>query len=115
MAIARIWRGITLAANADSYSRYVDEFVVPAHVNAAGNAGLILLQDPQGELVHFLLLSFWTSEEAVEGFAGVSPCDLVAPCPGERKLLLAFESTARHYQVVYAFALPPPGTAGGSA
>jgi hypothetical protein len=105
MTIARIWRGITLAANADTYIRYLDEFVIPAHMRAAGSEGVILLNEPQGELIHFMLLSLWESEAALESFTGAALCEVVELCPEERKILLAFESTARHYRVVLASGL----------
>ena len=55
MTLARIWRGITLAANADPYLQYLEECVAPAYRAAGGSAGFFVMKECQGELVHFLL------------------------------------------------------------
>lgn len=102
MTIARIWRGITLAANADPYLQYLEECVAPAYRAMGGCAGFFAMKECQGELVHFLLLSLWTSREALDRFLGSAPSALVTPCPADRSLVLTFESVARHYQVVCA-------------
>ena len=99
MTIARIWRGITLAAKSGQYLEYLNKVVVPACQIAEGNEGLFVMKECQGELTHFLLLTLWASDEAVARYAGTA-VDVVNPTPEERDLLIAFESTARRYQVV---------------
>jgi heme-degrading monooxygenase HmoA len=107
MTIVRLWRGITLATKANQYLEYLNKFVAPAFQMAEGNEGLLVLQDQQDELVYFLLLSFWTSQEALQNFTGAhSPeLDVVNLSPEEQSLLVAFESTARYYKVVYSSAI----------
>jgi heme-degrading monooxygenase HmoA len=101
MTIVRIWRGVTLATKAEQYLEYLNNFVVPPCQTAEGNEGLFILKDLQGEITHFLLLSFWASDEALENFASADCSDVVKLSPEEEKLLIAFESTARHYKIVY--------------
>lgn len=101
MTIVRIWRGITLATGAGRYLEYLNNFVAPAYRTAEGNEGMLIMQELQNELAHFLLLSFWTSEETLKKFAGVDCCEVVVPSPEEKEFLIAFESTARHYSIVY--------------
>lgn len=107
--IARIWQGITLATKAEQYLEYLNQFVVPAVQMAEGNEGLFILQDLRGDLSHFLLLSFWTSNEALINFAGAhsSEFEVVNLSPEEESLLVAFESTAMHYKVLYNSGLSP--------
>jgi heme-degrading monooxygenase HmoA len=101
MTIVRIWRGVTLATKAEEYSEYLNNFVVPACQTAEGNEGLFIMKEIQGELVYFLLLSLWASDEALQNFVGIDSCEAVDLFPEEKNLLLAFESTASHYKMVY--------------
>ena len=99
MSIARVWRSITLVSNADKYLEYLDKTVIPACQTAEGNEGLIVMKECHGELSHFLLLSFWASNEALAKYAEATD-DVVDPTPEEKSLLIAFESNARHYKVI---------------
>lgn len=99
MTIARIWRGITLEANFGQYVEHLNKIVIPACQSMEGNEGLFLMKECQGELIHFLLLTLWASDEAATRYTGTAE-DVVNPTPEERDLLIAFESTARRYQVV---------------
>ena len=98
--IARVWRGVTPSSNADRYFEYLNQVMIPAIQTAEGNEGLFVLRERQGELAYTLLLSFWASDQALASFVGCD-YDLVKPSPEEKSLLTAFESTARHYTVVY--------------
>lgn len=109
MSIVRIWSGITLATKAGQYLEYLNRIVVPAFQMAKGNEGLFILQDLQGELEHFMLLSFWASNEALIDFAGIHSSDfeVVNLAPDEQGLLVAFESTTRYYNILYSSGLSP--------
>ena len=97
--IARVWQGVTSSRMADQYLEYLDRCVIPAYQEAAGNAGLFVMKESRGELVHFLLLSFWTSEDSLANFVGAD-LDVMKPTAEEKSLLIAFESIARNYKVV---------------
>lgn len=72
---------------------------MPACQSSEGNEGFFVMKECQGELTHFLLLTFWASDEALAKYVGTAD-DVVNPTPEERDLLMAFESTARRYRVV---------------
>ena len=99
MTIGRIWRGITLAAKSEQYLEHLNRTVIPTCQSAEGNEGLFVMKECQGELTHFLVLTLWASDEAVANYTGTTE-DVVNLAPEERDLLIAFESTARRYQVV---------------
>lgn len=101
MTIVRIWSVITLATNAERYFDFLKKAFIPACQTAKGNKGLLIMDALQGELAHFLLVSFWVSEQALADFTGADSYEVVKPSPEERSLLLAFESTAKHYSVAY--------------
>jgi len=107
MTIVRIWSGIALATKANQYLEYLNKIVVPAIRMAEGNQGLLILQDLRGELAHFLVLSFWTSNEVLIDFAGAhsSEYEVVKLSPEEESLLVAFESIAKYYEVLYSSGL----------
>jgi len=109
MTIVKIWSCIALATKANQYFEYLTQFVVPAFRMAEGNEGLFILQDLRGELANFVLLSFWTSNEELFNFADThSPeFEVVKLSPEEQSLLIAFESTARYYKVLYSSGLSP--------
>src|SRR5512143_1422110 len=101
MNIVRIWHGVTLATKAEQYLEFLNNFVVVPCQTAEGNEGLFVLKEPQGEITYFLLLSFWESDEALKNFEGADCCAVVHLSPEEKNLLIAFDSTARHYKIVY--------------
>jgi len=98
--IARIWRGVTLEPNADKYLAYLNRTVIPLYKIAEGNEGLFVMKACQGTLSHFLLLSLWASEELLEEFADNDTRE-VNLADEEKSLLVAFESTATNYKIIY--------------
>lgn len=97
--IARIWHSMTKLTDAENYQEYLNRHVVPNYQTAEGYRGLYIMKECQGELMHFLLLTLWASDETLEKYTGTAN-DVVNPVPEERDLLVAFESTARRYRVI---------------
>lgn len=98
--IARTCLGVTLTSNAERFLKYLDEAILRAYRTAEGNEGVFVLQEIQGDLTYFLLLSFWVSRDALTRFVGPD-IGAVSQNPEEKNLLIAYESTARHYEVLY--------------
>ena len=70
-AIARIWRGRTVAAKADDYAKYLYEIgVKPLADKALGVQ--VFREDREGE-TEFVTISYWESVEAMSRFAGKDP------------------------------------------
>jgi len=68
--IARIWRGWASLASADAYQRHY-ETEVGGHLRAvSGFRGARLLRHDDGREVMFTSITFFTSLDAVRGFAG---------------------------------------------
>lgn len=93
---ARIWRGIVRAAAADAYLAYLRAEVIPTYRRAEGNQSVFILQDAQGELIVFLLLSFWESRAALEKFSDPQ----LDSENIERTQLLTFEAMAAVLYVI---------------
>jgi len=70
-AIARIWRGRTVAAKADEYQRYLyEEGIKPLIEKALGVQSF--REDREGES-EFVTISYWESVEAMSSFTGSDP------------------------------------------
>lgn len=100
--IARIWRGVTLASKADNYFEFLSRTVIPNHQAAGGNRGIFVLRDIHGDMAHFLLISLWSSHEALTEFAGPD-MEIAKQDPEEKNFLIAFESIVKHYEVISEF------------
>jgi hypothetical protein len=70
-AIARIWRGRTIAAKADEYAAYLYEHgIKPLDEKALG---VQLLREDRESESEFVTISYWESVEAMSRFAGSDP------------------------------------------
>ena len=101
--IARTWRGVTRASDADRYADYVEATGLRAFAETPGNLGALLLRRPAdagGEAgTEFLVISFWESMEAVQRFAGPEPSQAVF-YPEDDAYLVRRETTVDHFEVV---------------
>ena len=96
--IARIWRGETTASDAEAYLGYLFESGIPAYRSTPGNQGAWVLRRIEGDVAHFITLSFWESREAIITFAGNNP-EVAKYYPEDRKYLLRLEPNVAHYDV----------------
>ena len=96
--IARIWRGMTRADEADAYIAYLNKTGLKGYANAPGNRGVTVLRRVQGEHSEIVLISLWESMDAVRAFAGENP-ERSVYYPEEGRYLLEMEPLVRHYEV----------------
>jgi heme-degrading monooxygenase HmoA len=96
--IARLWRGVAVAGNADAYQRHATTKVFPALREIAGHRGAYLLKRTVGGRTEFLAVTLWDSIDAVRAFAGDDPETAVVE-PEARAVLAEFDDFARHYEV----------------
>ena len=70
--VARVLHGIVPVEKADGYAEYLAEsdLGVRAYRGTPGNRGVSLLRRVEGKWVHFLLVSFWDSAEAIRKYTG---------------------------------------------
>lgn len=96
--IARIWRGITDADQADAYLEHVRETAMPA---VRGQPGLIdawTLRRKQGDKCEFQLITLWESLEAMRAWAGDHPEQSIYYDEDDR-YLLGMEPLVHLYEV----------------
>ena len=96
--IARVWHGVTRAADYDAYWALLQQLAIPDYQGTPGNLGVRLFRRLEGDRAHFLTLSYWTSLDAVRAFAG-DDIELAKYYPQDRDFLLEFERTVQHYEV----------------
>jgi heme-degrading monooxygenase HmoA len=95
--ITRIWHGRTVAAKADEYLQLMRTVAIPDYSATPGNKGAYALRRIEGDDAHFLMVTFWESEEAIRAFAGD---DIgVAKYYGfDTDFLLELEPDSLHYE-----------------
>ena len=105
--IARLWRGVAVAGNAEAYQRHATGAVFPALRDIRGHRGAYLLKGVLSGRTEFLAVTLWDSIEAIRAFAGDDPETAVVE-PEARAVLAEFDDFARHYEVAYDGVSAPP-------
>jgi heme-degrading monooxygenase HmoA len=96
--IARIWRGAVRAQDADEYAAYVEETGIAGYRQIPGNRGAWLLRRTDGDRTEIVTLSFWDSQQAIEGFAGADIGKAVF-YPEDDRFLIERDLRVTHYEV----------------
>jgi heme-degrading monooxygenase HmoA len=70
--LARVWHGVVPREKADGYAEYLahSDLGVRGYQAVHGNRGASLLRRVDGAEVHFLLISYWDSAEAIREYTG---------------------------------------------
>jgi hypothetical protein len=97
--IARIWRGVTRADQADAYYEYLERTGLKDYRNTAGNRGVWVLRQLRDDTATFLLISLWDSIESIRRFAGDN-IETAVYYPEDHAFLLELEPTVSHYDVL---------------
>lgn len=97
--IARTWHGAVPADKAADYYEYLTATGVPDYRKTAGNRGVMVLRRTDGDVTHFLLVTFWDSLYAIEAFAG-KDIDRARYYPEDSEYLLELEPHVTHYDVL---------------
>lgn len=97
--VIRQWRARAITARSAEYPRHFRNTVAPALKKVPGFLGAHLSERREGERVEFLVLSRWSSMDAIRAFAGANPERAVVE-PGAVAALSEYEHTVRHYEVV---------------
>lgn len=96
--IARIWRGATRAADADTYVDYLNETGLKEYRETPGNRGAWLLRRTEGDRTQFLTLTFWEDMDAIKRFAGDEP-ERAVYYPEDERFLIEHDDTVEHYEL----------------
>jgi heme-degrading monooxygenase HmoA len=97
--IVRTWRGRASSTNPDGYPTHFRRGVLPALQRLDGFLGASLLKRTENGEIEFLVLTRWTSIEAIRAFAGGNTGKAVVE-PEAVAALVDFDPTVRHYELV---------------
>ena len=99
--IARVWHGVVPAEKADGYAEYLahSDLGVRGYQVIRGNRGAALLRRAEGQVVHFLLISYWESASAVREYAGPD-MERAQYFTYDLECLIDPEPTVAHYEVL---------------
>jgi heme-degrading monooxygenase HmoA len=97
--IVRMWHGRVPTAKAEQYREFLNARAIPDYRSIAGNISVHILERPDGDVTHFVTLTFWESMASIRAFAGES-VETAKYYPEDADFLLEFEPTVVHYDVV---------------
>jgi hypothetical protein len=87
--ITRIWHGRTPAAKSDEYLHLMRTVAIPDYRATPGNAGAYALRRIEGDVAHFLMVTFWESEDAIRALKYYD---------FDKNFLLEMEPSSTHYE-----------------
>jgi heme-degrading monooxygenase HmoA len=96
--ITRIWHGATPAAKSDEYLSLMRTVALADYRSTPGNNGAYALRRLEGDTAHFLMVTFWESEEAICAFAG-DDISVAKYYDFDKDFLLDLEPYSTHYEM----------------
>jgi heme-degrading monooxygenase HmoA len=97
--IVRMWHGRVPTSKAEAYRAFTIGRAIPDYQSVEGNISVHILERQEGDITHFITLTFWESLEAIKGFAG-DDVEVAKYYPEDQDFLLEFEPRVVHYEVV---------------
>lgn len=95
--ITRIWHGITPATKSDAYLHLMRTVAIPDYKSTPGNQGAFALRRIEGDVAHFLMVTFWESETAIHAFAG-NDIGVAKYYDFDQDFLIELEPDSIHYE-----------------
>ena len=96
--IVRMWHGRVLTEKADSYREFTNNRAIPDYQSVEGNISVHVLERQEGDITHFITLTFWEGLESIKGFAG-EDVEVAKYYPEDKDFLLEFESNLVHESI----------------
>ena len=97
--VGRLWRGRTRFANAHPYEQHLQRETLPGLTAIEGFRGAYVLRRTDEHDVEFVVLTLWSSRDAIRTFAGRDADRAVIPAAAAQ-LLAEWDERATHYEVV---------------
>lgn len=98
--IVRMWHGSTPNHKADAYIEFTKSKAIPDYQSVMGNLGMTFLKREEGNITHFLLITYWDSYDSIKKFAGSNP-EVAKYYTEDDDFLLEKEPTVTHYEVFF--------------
>lgn len=97
--IVRMWHGRVPTAKAAAYREFINTRAIPDYQSVEGNISVHVLERTQGDITHFITLTFWKDLDSISAFAG-EDLEAAKYYPEDKDFLLEFEPRVVHYEVV---------------
>lgn len=97
--IVRMWHGRVPTSKAQAYRDFVNARAIPDYQSVDGNLSVHILERQEGDVTHFITLTFWRDVASIKGFVG-EDVEVAKYYPEDKEYLLEFEPTVVHYEVV---------------
>ena len=97
--IVRMWHGRVPIGKAQSYRNFLHARAIPDYRSTDGNLSVYILERIDGDMAHFVTLTYWEDMEAITRFAGTY-AEKAKYYPEDNDYLVDFEPTVVHYEVV---------------
>jgi len=97
--IVRMWHGRVPTSKAAAYREFVNARAIPDYQSVDGNLSVHILERTEGEITHFITLTFWRDLDSIRAFAG-DDVEKAKYYPEDADYLLEFEPKVIHYEVV---------------
>jgi len=94
-----MWHGRVPTSKTEAYREFLNSRAIPDYQSVNGNISVHILERTEGEVTHFITLTFWKDMESVKAFAG-EEVEIAKYYPEDKNFLLEFEPTVVHYEVV---------------
>jgi heme-degrading monooxygenase HmoA len=96
--IARLWHGRVPSSKAEAYRAFLNARAIPDYRSIPGNLSVHVLERREGDVTHFITLTFWEGLDAIRAFAG-EDLERAKYYPEDAGFLLEFEPGVLHYDV----------------
>lgn len=97
--ISRQWRGVCRTECAEAQVAHPHAETFPAIGRLPGFVSASILRRPTNDGVEFLIVTHWSSIDAIRGFAGADVAAAVVP-PAVHAMMIEYDRVVRHYDVV---------------
>lgn len=97
--ISRHWRGLAKRERAGEYVEHLRSKTLPLLTGIAGFIDLSILRRDVPAGVEFVVVTRWSSMDAIRLFAGANASAAVVPAE-VRDVMLEYDREVRHYEVV---------------
>lgn len=94
-----MWHGRVPTSKAGAYREFLNARAIPDYRSVPGNLSVHVLERAEGEVTHFVTMTFWTDLEAIRAFAG-NDVEVAKYYPEDPGFLLELEPHVVHYEVV---------------
>jgi heme-degrading monooxygenase HmoA len=97
--ITRMWHGRVSTSKAAAYREFLNMRAISDYQSMEGNISVHILERNEGDVTHFMTLTFWKDMDSIKAFAG-EDAEAAKYYPEDKDYLLEFEARVVHYEVV---------------